>query len=157
MTTPSDSKVRGSKLGDGTFAVLLALPGLALLAAVVVYPLLSALVSAFFEESLVYPGRTFVGFENIVDVLQGDFLRLLSQTLIFTLGTTLLPFILGFGLALALNTRIKGAKLLRGIMLIPWLIPGVVVSFLWMWIFNANYGVLNAALEGLGLIDELET
>lgn len=153
MTTPSDSKVRGSKLGDGTFAVLLALPGLALLAAVVVYPLLSALVSAFFEESLVYPGRTFVGFENIVDVLQGDFLRLLSQTLIFTLGTTLLPFILGFGLALALNTRIKGAKLLRGIMLIPWLIPGVVVSFLWMWIFNANYGVLNAALEGLGLID----
>ncbi|MGG1910265.1 sugar ABC transporter permease, partial [Microbacterium sp. NRRL B-14842] len=43
--------------------------------------------------------------------------------------------------------------MLRGLMLIPWLIPGVVVSFLWMWIFNANYGVLNAALETVGLID----
>ncbi|WP_218118280.1 carbohydrate ABC transporter permease [Tessaracoccus oleiagri] len=70
----------------------------------------------------------------------------------FTVGTTLLPFIIGFGLALALNTKIKGAKALRGLMLIPWLVPGVVVSFLWMWIFNANYGVLNALLEGLGAI-----
>lgn len=145
---------RGAKLGDGAFALLLTLPGLALLGAVVVYPLVSALVSAFFEESLLYPGRTFVGFENIREVLTGDFLQLLGQTMVFTVGTTMLPFILGFGLALALNTRIKGANTLRGLMLIPWLVPGVVVSFLWMWIFNANYGVLNAMLEGLGLISE---
>lgn len=144
---------RGAKLGDGAFALLLTLPGFALLCAVVVYPLVSALVSAFFEESLLYPGRTFVGFENIVAVLQGDFVRLLGQTLVFTTATTLLPFVLGFGLALALNTRIKGANTLRGLMLIPWLVPGVVVSFLWMWIFNANYGVLNALLQGLGVID----
>jgi multiple sugar transport system permease protein len=42
---------------------------------------------------------------------------------------------------------------LRGVFLVPWLVPGVVVSFLWMWIFNANYAVLNALLEGVGLID----
>ena len=65
-----------------------------------------------------------------------------------------MPFVIGFGLALALNTRIRGAKVLRGLMLIPWLVPGVVVSFLWMWIFNANYGVMNALLQSLGLIDE---
>ena len=142
------------RLSDGQFAVLLLLPGVALLAGVVLYPLIAALVTAFFEQSLVLPGRTFVGLQNIVDVLQGDFLRLFWQTMVFTLGTTILPFVIGFALALALNTRIRGAKVLRGLMLIPWLVPGVVVSFLWMWIFNANYGVMNALLQNLGIIDD---
>ena len=145
---------RPRRLSDGMFALLLTAPGLALLAAVVVYPLVTALITAFFKQSLVEPGREFVGFQNIVDVLTGDFLRLLTQTLVFTVGTTVAPFVVGFALALALNTRIRGAKVLRGLMLIPWLIPGVVVSFLWMWIFNANYGVLNAVFESIGLIDE---
>ncbi|MFD6137014.1 carbohydrate ABC transporter permease [Isoptericola sp. NPDC060257] len=148
------SQTTPRRLSDGQFAVLLLLPGVALLAGVVLYPLVAALVTAFFEQSLVLPGRTFVGLQNIVDVLQGDFLRLLRQTLVFTLGTTILPFVIGFALALALNTRIRGAKVLRGLMLIPWLVPGVVVSFLWMWIFNANYGVMNALLQGLGLVDD---
>ncbi|MFD6176081.1 MULTISPECIES: carbohydrate ABC transporter permease [unclassified Isoptericola] len=148
------SQTAPRRLSDGQFAVLLLLPGVALLAGVVLYPLIAALVTAFFEQSLVLPGRTFVGLQNIVDVLQGDFLRLLRQTLVFTLGTTILPFVIGFALALALNTRIRGAKVLRGLMLIPWLVPGVVVSFLWMWIFNANYGVMNALLQSIGLIDD---
>lgn len=133
------------------FAFILVLPGLALLVAVVAYPLLTALVTAFFKQSLVVPGREFVGFQNIIDVLQGDFLKLLGQTMVFTLGTTIAPFVIGFALALALNTRIRGAKVMRGLMLIPWLVPGVVVSFLWMWIFNANYGVANAILGLFGI------
>lgn len=144
----------GSRLSDQSFGTLLTLPGLALLGAVVLYPLIAALVSAFFEQSLLTPGRTFVGFENIVDVFGDDFGRLLRQTLVFTFGSTLIPFVIGFGLALALNTRIRGTRVMRGLFLVPWLIPGVVVSFLWMWIFNANYGVLNALLEGIGVIDD---
>lgn len=153
-STQLDTDRKPRRLSDGMFALLLTAPGLALLAAVVVYPLITALITAFYKQSLVEPGREFVGFQNIVDVLTGDFFRLLGQTLVFTLGTTIAPFVIGFGLALALNTRIRGAKVMRGLMLIPWLIPGVVVSFLWMWIFNANYGVLNSLFEGLGLIDE---
>lgn len=141
------------RLSDGAFAVLLVLPGFALLVAVVLYPLVSALVTAFFRQSLVLPGREFVGLANLQDVLADDFPRILSQTLVFAGSTTVLPFLIGFALALALNTRIAGARVLRGVMLVPWLVPGVVVSFLWMWIFNANYGVLNAVLEQLGLID----
>lgn len=153
-STQLDTGRKPRRLTDGMFALLLTAPGLALLAAVVVYPLITALITAFFKQSLVEPGREFVGFQNIIDVLTGDFFRLLGQTLVFTVGTTIAPFVVGFGLALALNTRIRGAKVMRGLMLIPWLIPGVVVSFLWMWIFNANYGVLNSLFETLGLIDE---
>ena len=144
---------RGRRLTDKTFAVILILPGLALLVAVVLYPLLRSLYSAFFRESLVYPGSSFVGFDNIIDILQDDFLNLLNQTLIFTIGSTLAPFIIGMGLALVLNQRFRGQRFLRGAFLIPWLIPGVVVSFLWMWIFDGNYGVLNGLLEQLNIID----
>ena len=142
------------RLGDGAFAVALTLPGFALLVAVVLYPLVSALVTAFFEQSLVVPGREFVGLDNIRATLEGDFWRILRQTLVFTIGSTVLPFVIGFGLALALNTGMRGQRFFRGVFLVPWLVPGVVVSFLWMWIFNANYGVANGLLEGLGIIDE---
>ncbi len=146
--------VRGPRrLGDGAFAVALTLPGFALLVAVVLYPLVAALVTAFFEQSLVVPGREFVGLENLRAVLENDFWRILRQTLVFTVGSTLLPFVIGFGLALALNTGLRGQRVFRGLFLVPWLVPGVVVSFLWMWIFNANYGVANGVLESLGIID----
>ncbi|MFF4875417.1 carbohydrate ABC transporter permease [Micromonospora sp. NPDC000668] len=141
------------RLGDGAFAALLMLPALAMLAAIVVYPLVASLITAFFEQSLVESGRTFVGLQNITDLLGGDFWRLLRQTLVFTVGATIAPFLVGLALALALNTRIRGRATLRGLLLIPWLVPSVVVSFLWMWIFNANYGLANGALEALGLID----
>nr|WP_232827651.1 sugar ABC transporter permease [Jiangella endophytica] len=118
------------------------------------YPLVSALVTAFFEQSLVVPGREFVGLENLRAVLEDDFWQIFRQTFVFTLGSTLIPFVVGFGLALALNTGLRGQRFFRGIFLVPWLVPGVVVSFLWMWIFNANYGVANGLLEGLGIIDE---
>jgi multiple sugar transport system permease protein len=111
------------------------------------------MVTAFFEQSLVKPGRSFVGLANVSDVLAGDFGRLLKQTVVFSIGSTVAPFVLGFGLALALNTGIRGQRVLRGLLLTPWLVPGVVVSFLWMWIFNGNYGVANGVLERLGLID----
>src|SRR5699024_8659489 len=119
----------GSRLTTTTFAVLLVLPGLALLVAVVLYPLIAALVTAFFRQSLVVPGRESFGLDTIISVLQGDFADLLAQTLTFSVGTTVIPFVSGFALARALNTRIRGANVLRGFFLVPWLIPGVVVSF----------------------------
>ena len=144
---------RGAALGERTFLTFLLLPGVVLLAVIVLYPLIRSLASAFFDESLLYPGMTFVGFENIAAVLNDEFAPLLWQTMIFTVGATVLPFLIGLALALVLNQSFPGQRFLRGAFLIPWLIPGVVVSFLWMWIFDANYGVLNGILISLGAID----
>ncbi|OSC70244.1 ABC transporter permease [Streptomyces sp. BF-3] len=118
------------------------------------YPLLSALFTGFFKQDLRLPGREFVGLENFAHWLNGDLFTILEQTLVFTIGATLAPFTIGFALALALNTGIRGSGFLRGLFLFPWVIPGVVVSFLWMWIFNANYGVLNGVLVKAGIIEE---
>ena len=146
-------RTRGTPLRERTFLAFLLLPGIVLLCAIVLYPLIRSLISAFFDENLLYPGMTFVGLQNIIGVLTTEFGPLLTQTLIFTVGATVTPFVIGLALALVLNQTFRGQRFLRGAFLIPWLIPGVVVSFLWMWIFDANYGVLNGILLSIGAID----
>jgi multiple sugar transport system permease protein len=146
-------RTRGTPLSERTFLAFLLLPGIVLLCAIVLYPLIRSLISAFFDENLLYPGMTFVGLQNIIGVLTTEFGPLLAQTLIFTVGATVAPFVIGLALALVLNQTFRGQRFLRGAFLIPWLIPGVVVSFLWMWIFDANYGVLNGILLSIGAID----
>jgi multiple sugar transport system permease protein len=146
-------RTRGTPLSERTFLAFLLLPGIVLLCAIVLYPLIRSLISAFFDENLLYPGMTFVGLQNIIGVLTTEFGPLLTQTLIFTVGATVAPFVIGLALALVLNQTFRGQRFLRGAFLIPWLIPGVVVSFLWMWIFDANYGVLNGILLSIGVID----
>ncbi len=140
-------------LSDTRFAIALALPALLLFTLVILYPLVNSMYLGFLDKSLVFPGERFVALRNIQSVLANEFMPLLQTTLIFTVGATLLSFVIGFALALILNTAIAGRAVLRGLFLLPWLIPGVVASFLWLWIFNANYGVLNGALRVLGLVN----
>jgi multiple sugar transport system permease protein len=145
---------RGKPLTDGQIGFLLVLPALILFLVIILYPLLSSMYMAFLDKSLVFPGEKFVAFKNIEKAMRREFVPLLGTTMLFTLGATIMPFIIGFGVALVLNGRIVGRGVLRGLFLLPWLIPSVVVSFLWMWIFNANYGVLNGVLRSLGLISQ---
>jgi multiple sugar transport system permease protein len=142
------------RLSDTQFGILLALPALALFAAITIYPLFTSMYQGFFDKSLLFPGQKFVGLDNIQAVLDKNFEALLRTTLTFTIYATLLPFVVGFAVALILNSSIRGQGLLRSLFLLPWLIPAVVVSFLWMWIFNANYGVLNGFLRQSHLISE---
>lgn len=142
------------RLSDTQFGILLAMPALALFAAITIYPLFTSMVQGLLDKSLLWPGQEYVGLDNIKAVLDKNFEALLRTTLTFTVYATLVPFLIGFAVALILNSSIRGQGLLRSLFLLPWLIPAVVVSFLWMWIFNANYGVLNGFLRQTGLISE---
>ena len=142
------------RLSDSQVGMLLVLPALVLFVLVIMYPLVNSMYIGLLDKSLIWPGQEFVGFENVQKVLDRDFVDLLQTTLTFTVGSTVLPFVIGFVVALLLNVPVRGIGLLRGLFLLPWLIPAVVVSFLWMWIFNANYGVINGILRNMGLISE---
>lgn len=61
---------------------------------------------------------------------------------------------IGVGLALFLNQNFKGRGLIRGLLILPWALPGVVNASMWSWIYNANFGALNALLHQSGFISE---
>lgn len=144
---------KGSKLTDSQFGILLAIPALAVFASVILYPVINSIIMSFTNQSLLYPGREFIGLQNYIDIFSDpNFFAVLKSTLIFVVGVTLLSFTLGFIWAILLNQDFFGSEFLRGITLVNWIIPGTAIGFLWMWIFNGQYGVLNAILKNLGII-----
>lgn len=133
------------------FAYILALPALALFFAVICYPFIQSLAYGFTNSSLLTNDGSIVGMKNIAALItDGGFWRIVLQTLIFVICTTGGSLVLALAMAMALNTRIRAVAAWRSALLIPWLLPGVVVSFLWAWIFNTNYGLLNGVLSLLG-------
>lgn len=140
-------------LTDTHFALILVAPAMLVLVGLGVYPLVTSLSDGFFDASLLSTEKRFIGLANLIETVTGPFPRVLGNTLAFSLGSTLLSAAIGLGAALLLNRGIKGQAWLRGIFLFPWVIPGAIGSFIWLWILNANYGVLNGFLRLIGLID----
>jgi multiple sugar transport system permease protein len=142
-------KVRG--LSNAQMGVLLILPGLAIFIAVILFPFIDAIRMSFTDKSMLSLESNFVGLENYKKVFSDPyFLKTIKTTFFFVLGATVFPFTLGFIWAIILNQGFKGAQFLRGITLINWIIPGTAIGFLWSWIFNGQYGVLNGILEAFG-------
>lgn len=142
-------------LTDRQVGFLLVTPGLAVFIAVIMYPFLSAILMSFTSRSLLSPVYENVGLQNYVKLFRDPyFFKTLLVTLLFVLGSTILPFTLGLVWAIILNEKFKASEFLRGVTLVNWIIPGTAIGFLWSWIFNGQYGVLNGLLLKLGLIDE---
>jgi multiple sugar transport system permease protein len=74
-------------------------------------------------------------------------------TSIYVVITTAVSIALGLGWALILNQPFRGRAVLRSVSLIPWIMPSVVTAFLWGWIFNARFGLLNYLAMETGFVD----
>jgi multiple sugar transport system permease protein len=119
-----------------------------------IYPLCYGIFISFFNTNLVNKWR-FTGLLNYINTLKDSgFLLSIVRSFVFTFFVVSGHFILGFGYALALNTRIKYRALFRALLLLPWLFPEVVVALLWKWLYNPNYGLLNGIFLHLGIIKE---
>ena len=70
----------------------------------------------------------------------------------YTFGTIVPAFGIGLGTALLLNRVFPWRRWLRSLMLLPWAVPGVMASIVFLWLFDASFGVVNYALRSLGLI-----
>lgn len=74
------------------------------------------------------------------------------NSLVYTVGTLVPAFLLGLVAALLFNKAFPARRWLRSLLLIPWAVPGVIVSINFLWMFDASYGVVNSVLRRLGLI-----
>ena len=132
------------------------LPAIVVMLIVIAYPIYYTIDLSFFKTppGLQLRDKTFVGFDNYTAILTSDlFWRVTWNTLIWTLGSTLIAFVLGFAAALALHRDFIGRGILRAILIIPWVISAVAASYIWKWIYHSDFGIIGAVLVGLGLAD----
>lgn len=91
-----------------------------------------------------------IGLENYITLIQDeDFWNSLRVTVVYVLWNIPLQTILAIGIAVMMD-RLTRSTLIRGALLLPWLMPNVVVGLLWLWLLDPTLGFVNVALEGLG-------
>jgi len=97
----------------------------------------------------------FTGIKNYLNMFKDKyFFNAIKLTIYFTIITVFAEIVLGTAMSLVLNQDFKGRGFVRGIMILPWALPSVVNGIMWKWIYNSNYGALNALLSQLGFIKE---
>jgi multiple sugar transport system permease protein len=138
------------------FALALLAPALVSALGLIVYPMYLLLAMSVREGkgvNFLDLSRQPVGLGSYAQVL-GDPATWQSAyvTALYTGGSVAPAFLIGLATALLLNEQFRGRRWLRGLMLLPWAVPGVLVSILFLWLLDSSYGVVNYLLRSLGLI-----
>lgn len=139
------------------FGLLLIAPSFLIILGLMVYPLVYSLGISFFNLHITAPwlGTTFVGLKNYLSVITDpDMHSALLHTLILAAFGIGLGIPISLFFAIILNKKFPLRGLVRGILIIPWVIPGSVQGLLWSRIFDSHYGALNGILIQLGIIQD---
>jgi multiple sugar transport system permease protein len=97
--------------------------------------------------------QNFVGFDNYARLLgDGVLVTAIVNTLVFTVACIIMQFMIGFVLALFFNRAFRTAKFVRGMMMMPWMIPMTVTALMFKFMFSTNVGIINQVLLATGLI-----
>jgi ABC-type sugar transport system permease subunit len=133
--------------------ILCILPPLALLTALVLYPLLSAVYLSFTKSSFINPTAQWTGLANYRTILgSSTFLRVLTNSVIWTVAVVAAQFALGLASAILLSQRFRGRLILRSLVILPWIMPGVIAGVLWKLLYDPYLGPINAIGANLGLL-----
>jgi multiple sugar transport system permease protein len=136
---------------EQTLAWLLVGPLVLLLLGLVAYPFGVAVQYALSDRTLAEPGR-FVGLANVWNLWDNQIYRqTLWNTIVYTIGATILKLGAGLGLALILNEQLPFKRLIRSAVLLPWIVPTVLSAMAWLWLLTPNFSVLNWMLVHSGL------
>ena len=102
-------------------------------------------------KSLVSGASQFVGLRNFSDALQsGDFMHALLNTVAFTAISIAAQFVIGLALAMFFFQKFPLSQTMRAALILPWLIPGIVATTAWRWLFADN-GLINEGLAAVHL------
>lgn len=129
-----------------------AIPALLLYLFIVIWPTIQGVGYSFTDWSAFKRQPDFVGFATFSRVLQGDLGGAAVRTIFIAVITMAIMNVAGLGLALVLNTRLKGRNVLRAVIFAPAIISSLVVGYLYKYIFGPpDIGAVNAVLHLLGL------
>lgn len=132
---------------------IMVLPVTLLLGFILFLPILWAITAGFFNIHALNPEWKFVGVENYISILSDpEFWMTLSRSVVFAISSVALQLVVGTGIALLINKKFRFISLIRGVVLLPYLIPTIVVAYMGLWIGNSQWGLINIALLEYGFI-----
>lgn len=149
LTKPISSfnRIKEQVTGLGANAgVAFILPTFLLIAGLLLYPMINTVLLSF--------GVTGGGFtlSHYGELFTASwFVSVVKNSAVWVLLGAFLQIVVGFGLALLLNTRLPAKKYLRGLYLLPWITPAVVVALVFKWMYNPQFGILNHILMQIGI------
>lgn len=137
-----------------TPALMLA-PSIIVVGAVIVVPIVTVFVESLFDVNPSrHAGWLWAGMHNYTKILHDDELGgVLLNTAIWTIGSVILQFVLAFAAALLVRGALAGKAWawLRASYVLPWATPMIVGAIAWKWLYQPQYGLLNSALDAVGL------
>lgn len=115
------------------------------------YPIISSIYYSFTEYSVIAP-PLWRGWRNYLELFNDEvFWISLYNTMYYFALSVPLQFVIALSFALLLNAKVRAMSLFRTFFFLPTLVPIVASAILWMWIFNGQYGILNAGLKLIGV------
>ena len=135
-------------------AVALLAPGVIILTIFIAYPFVMAIWFALTDISVGVAGK-FVGIENFSKAWEDTiFQTAFKNTVFYTFWATVFKLSLGMWLALLLNRHFRFKRIIRASMLLPFIIPTVLSTFAWRWMFDPTFSVINWVLYHAGWITD---
>jgi multiple sugar transport system permease protein len=133
-------------------AAALLLPTMVILGLFIAYPFVMGVWLSLSSTSVGNVGE-FVGLKNFVKAWNdGIFQVAFKNTFVYTFWATIFKLTLGMWLALLLNRSFRGKRIVRASMLLPFIVPTVLSTFAWRWMFDPTFSVLNWLLYKTGFI-----
>lgn len=149
-----EKRIQYKKMWNNVFPYLLMAPVVIYILTILVGPLLYGVVLSF-TDKVIGQDAHFAGLKNYISLVRNkEFRQSIGTTFLYTGTSVLFKVILGIGIAVLLNSKIKFLNISRGLILIPWAVPTVVSVLTWKWMFSDVGGVLNTVFRGLGLIQK---
>jgi multiple sugar transport system permease protein len=139
---------------EGAFSWIMLAPGVLFLIAFVAYPFFYGIYLSLQERQVAKAGL-FVGLGNFVTLFHdGVFWQVSRNTFLYTIVTTVLKLLGGLAMALVMNQAFRGRNLVRAFLLLPFIVPTILSTIAWMWIFDPTFSVINWTLVHSGAISQ---
>ena len=138
--------------GNSRFIFGMTAPTMLILLIMTVYPVIFTIVYSFTDYNYLKGIHPFIAFENYVKLFENVYFRqAVFNTVLFTVLAVVFEVFLGLLLALYVRSLKKRQKLLRVLILLPYLLPAVTVALIWRMMLSPNYGIANQLLQTIGL------
>ena len=135
--------------------VVFVAPVVLLISVLMYYPMVGTVIESLYSTSFINPAPKFIGLDAYARILrESGFLTVVWNSFTWTVGVVVLQNVIGFSAALLLNQNLPGQGLMRSLVLLPWVLPGVVAAILWRFMYDPQLGLINSALISAGLTEQ---